>query len=232
MTNDSRIIAIQVPLCSQVTVCQKPSLPYTKSVLCSFYTATLWQMSQIKHTKNNSTHQLDKNRTKSITTKQMNNPAQSWNYYESYTWTSLKLRLTTRLNKNARPVAPVKRVDINSARFVSGVSQLAHRKILEPPRWLKNMRPMFSQSMYVSVQTETVSNISTTARITRWLEELKITPYLEIDTAKFKHCKILKEQTTGSILNFTVTLTHKTLIITHNWDSLRWRTPKREKWPL
>lgn len=66
------------------------------------------------------------------------------------TWTSLKLRLTTRLNKNARPVAPVKRVDISSARFVRGVSQLAHRKILDPPRWLKNMRPMLLRSMYVN----------------------------------------------------------------------------------
>lgn len=69
---------------------------------------------------------------------------------EPNTWTSLKLRFTTRLNKNARPVAPVNRVDISSARFVSGVSQLAHRKILDPPRWLKKIRPILSQSVYLS----------------------------------------------------------------------------------
>ena len=87
-------------------------------------------------------------------------------YCESNTWTSLKLRLTTRLNKNARPVAPVNRVDISSARFVSGVSQLAQRKILDPPRWLKNMRPMLLPSMHVyDCRLVEGCNVLTMARI-------------------------------------------------------------------
>ena len=46
------------------------------------------------------------------------------------------------LKRNALPVAPVKRVEMSSERLVSGVSQLAHEKRREPPRWLRKIRPM------------------------------------------------------------------------------------------
>lgn len=54
----------------------------------------------------------------------------------------LKLRLTTLLKRNARPVAPVKRVLINSLRFVRKVSQAAQENRRIPPICCRNILPM------------------------------------------------------------------------------------------
>ena len=46
----------------------------------------------------------------------------------------LYLRLTTLLKRKALPVAPVKRVEISSARLVRNVSHWAQEKIRDPPK--------------------------------------------------------------------------------------------------
>lgn len=51
----------------------------------------------------------------------------------------------TLLKRNARPVAPVKRVEISSERLVSIVSQLAHEKRRVPPMWSRKIRPIVLQ---------------------------------------------------------------------------------------
>lgn len=48
----------------------------------------------------------------------------------------------TLLNRKARPVAPVKRVEMSSARLVRMVSQLAQEKRRVPPMWSKKIRPI------------------------------------------------------------------------------------------
>lgn len=48
----------------------------------------------------------------------------------------------TLLKRKARPVAPVKRVEMSSDRFVRMVSQLAQEKRRVPPMWSKKMRPI------------------------------------------------------------------------------------------
>ena len=53
-----------------------------------------------------------------------------------------KNRKQTLLNKKARPVAPVNRVEISSERLVKMVSQLAHEKRRVPPMWSRKIRPM------------------------------------------------------------------------------------------
>lgn len=53
-----------------------------------------------------------------------------------------KLRAGTLLNRKARPVAPVKRVEMSSARLVRMVSQLAQEKRRVPPMWSKKIRPI------------------------------------------------------------------------------------------
>lgn len=48
----------------------------------------------------------------------------------------------TLLKRKARPVAPVKRVEISSERLVRIVSQLAHEKRRVPPMWSRKIRPI------------------------------------------------------------------------------------------
>lgn len=48
----------------------------------------------------------------------------------------------TLLKRKARPVAPVKRVDMSSERFVKIVSQLAQENRRVPPIWSKKIRPI------------------------------------------------------------------------------------------
>lgn len=48
----------------------------------------------------------------------------------------------TLLNRKARPVAPVKRVEMSSARLVRMVSQLAQEKRRVPPMWSKKILPI------------------------------------------------------------------------------------------
>ncbi|KAH9421399.1 hypothetical protein DERP_010536 [Dermatophagoides pteronyssinus] len=54
----------------------------------------------------------------------------------------VQLKLTTLLNKNARPVAPVNLVLNNCVRFVNGVSQLAQTYKRWPPICFKNTLPI------------------------------------------------------------------------------------------
>lgn len=61
--------------------------------------------------------------------------------------TSLYVKLTTLLNKNARPVAPVNLVLINSERFVKFVSQVAQENKRVPPMCSKNIRPIVYQRL-------------------------------------------------------------------------------------
>lgn len=56
--------------------------------------------------------------------------------------TSLYVKLTTLLNKKARPVAPVNLVLINSERFVRFVSHLAQENNRFPPICSKNIFPI------------------------------------------------------------------------------------------
>ena len=58
--------------------------------------------------------------------------------------TSLKDKLATRLNKKARPVAPVNLVDINSPRLVNAASHDAHVNKRVPPKWVRKIRPMLT----------------------------------------------------------------------------------------
>jgi hypothetical protein len=50
---------------------------------------------------------------------------------------NLYLRLTTLLKRKALPVAPVNRVEINSALLVRKVSHCAQENILDPPKCSK-----------------------------------------------------------------------------------------------
>lgn len=75
--------------------------------------------------------------------------------------TSLYIRFTTLLNRNARPVAPVKRVLINSALFVKFVSHLAHENKRLPPICSKNILPILYR---------TTKNIQTKKIISKILE--------------------------------------------------------------
>jgi len=48
------------------------------------------------------------------------------------------------LKRNARPVAPVNRVEISSDRFVRDVSQVPHENSLDPPMCSKNVLPIIT----------------------------------------------------------------------------------------
>jgi hypothetical protein len=56
--------------------------------------------------------------------------------------TSLYVKLTTRLKRKARPVAPVNLVLISSDRFVRFVSHLAQEKRRLPPICSRKIRPI------------------------------------------------------------------------------------------
>lgn len=64
-------------------------------------------------------------------------------------WTSLYVRFTTLLKRNALPVAPVKRVLISSERFVKLVSHVAQENKRLPPMCSKNIRPIVSYKFFV-----------------------------------------------------------------------------------
>jgi len=57
-------------------------------------------------------------------------------------WTSLKLRFTTLLNRKALPVAPVKRVEMSSFLLVRTVSQEAQENKRFPPMCSRKIRPI------------------------------------------------------------------------------------------
>lgn len=54
----------------------------------------------------------------------------------------------TLLKRKARPVAPVKRVEMSSERLVRIVSQLAQEKRRVPPMWSRKIRPIVLQQQF------------------------------------------------------------------------------------
>lgn len=77
----------------------------------------------------------------------------------------------TLLKRKARPVAPVKRVEMSSERLVRIVSQLAHEKRRVPPMWSKKIRPIVLQQRKQPLRM--CSNICT-FRVGKWEDGILI----------------------------------------------------------
>jgi len=65
-------------------------------------------------------------------------------FYSNHWHTHLNHISLTLLKRNARPVAPVNRVEISSDRFVRDVSQVPHENSLDPPMCSKNVLPIIT----------------------------------------------------------------------------------------